>query len=288
MKAEIDITDPDRIAQMAQMAMLLELSSSPKPGNVDRCHDYEDMSFSHFVASAVLSYPSFRRAASGASNMGRLILDTVSTWREWGLRGNTHFGEIALLIPLASAASRPGPLRSEIYRVLESTTVEDSICFYRAFELAGARAADVKEMSLKDPKALEEIEARSMRLIDLMRISQGHDLIAREWATGFSRSFELADALCEMVPRHGLNRGVVITYLTALSGEPDSLVASKFGIDVALEVSRMASVALRSHDVISSAMEMDRALISRDINPGSTADLIASSLFIALMRGLRF
>lgn len=288
MNAEIDITDPDRIAQMAQMAMLLELSSSPKPGNVDRCHDYEDMSFSHFVASAVLSYPSFRRAASGASNMGRLILDTVSTWREWGLRGNTHFGEIALLIPLASAASRPGPLRSEISRVLESTTVEDSICFYRAFELAGARAADVKEMSLKDPKALEEIEARGMRLIDLMRISQGHDLIAREWATGFSRSFELADVLCEMVPRHGLNRGVVITYLTALSGEPDTLVASKFGIDVALEVSRMAGAALRSHDVISSAMEMDGALISRDINPGSTADLIASSLFIALMRGLRF
>ncbi|MCX8206659.1 MAG: triphosphoribosyl-dephospho-CoA synthase [Methanothrix sp.] len=288
MKAEMDVMDPDRIAQMAQMAMLLELSSSPKPGNVDRCHDYEDVSFSHFVASAVLSYPSFRRAASGESDIGKLILDAVSTWREWGLKGNTHFGEIVLLIPLASAASRPGPLRSEILRVVESTTVEDSICFYRAFELAGARAADVNEMSLKDPNAVDEIAARGMRLIDLMRISREHDLIAREWATGFSRSFELADALCEMVPRHGLNRGVVLTYMTALSEEPDSLVASKFGIDVALEVSRMAGAALRAQDVISSAMEMDRVLISRDINPGSTADLIASSLFIALMRGLRF
>lgn len=288
MITDMSMMDPDRIAQMAQMAMLLELSSSPKPGNVDRCHDYEDVSFSHFVASAVLSYPLFRKAAAGASDIGKLILDTVSAWREWGLRGNTHFGEVVLLLPLASAASRPGELRSEIFRVIESTTVEDSICFYRAFELAGARAADVNEMSLKDPKAVDEITAKGMRLIDLMRISQGHDLIAREWATGFSRSFELAGVLCEMVPRHGLNRGVVLTYLTALSEEPDSLVASKFGIDVALEVSRMAGEALRSQDAISSAMEMDRALISRDINPGSTADLIASSLFIALMRGLRF
>lgn len=113
MNAEIDTMNPDRIAQMAQMAMLLELSSSPKPGNVDRCHDYEDMSFSHFVASAVLSYPSFRRAASGASNMGRLILDTVSTWREWGLRGNTHFGGDypANTARLSGIQARTAPIR---------------------------------------------------------------------------------------------------------------------------------------------------------------------------------
>jgi triphosphoribosyl-dephospho-CoA synthase len=36
------------------------------------------------------------------------------------------------------------------------------------------------------------------------------------------------------------------------------------------------------------AHELDRDLLARDINPGSTADLIAASLFISLLRGLRF
>lgn len=280
--------NPDEIAQLAQLSMLLELSSSPKPGNVDRCHDYEDIGFSHFVASAVLAYPYFRKAASGISSIGDLILETVTAWREWGLKGNTHFGEIVLLIPLASAASRPGILRDEIKKILESTSVEDSIAFYKAFRLAGARAADVKEMSLKDEGSIDEIRARELRLIDLMRLSQGHDLIAREWSTGFSRSFELADILYENVSSHGLNRGVVLTYLMALSREPDSLVAAKFGIETAIAVSRMASEALSSPDIISSAKDMDSMLIAKDINPGATADLIASSLFIALLRGLRF
>ncbi len=280
--------NPDEIAQLAQLSMLLELSSSPKPGNVDRCHDYEDIGFSHFVASAVLSYPYFRKAASGISSIGDLILETVSAWREWGLKGNTHFGEIVLLMPLASAASRPGILRDEIKKILESTSVEDSIAFYKAFRLAGARAADVKKMSLKDEGSIDEIRARELRLIDLMRLSQGHDLIAREWSTGFSRSFELADILYENVSSHGLNKGVVSTYLIALSREPDSLVAAKFGIETAIAVSRMASEALSSPDIISSAKDMDSMLIAKDINPGATADLIASSLFIALLRGLRF
>ncbi|HPR67380.1 MAG TPA: triphosphoribosyl-dephospho-CoA synthase, partial [Methanothrix sp.] len=46
-------TSPDRVAQAAQLAMLIELSSSPKPGNVDRGHDFEEIKFHHFLISAV-------------------------------------------------------------------------------------------------------------------------------------------------------------------------------------------------------------------------------------------
>lgn len=53
----------DYIAQCAQLAMLIELSSSPKPGNVDRCHDHDDTRFQHFLASTVSVYPIFDRAA---------------------------------------------------------------------------------------------------------------------------------------------------------------------------------------------------------------------------------
>jgi triphosphoribosyl-dephospho-CoA synthase len=65
---------PDRIAQSAQLAMLIELSSDPKPGNVDRCHDFSDIGYHDFVISAVSIYPIFRTAAQGGS-IGRLLLE---------------------------------------------------------------------------------------------------------------------------------------------------------------------------------------------------------------------
>ena len=60
-EAGLKIMSPDHIAQCAELAMLFELSSSPKPGNVDRCHDFSDIGFHQFLVSAVSAYPVFRK-----------------------------------------------------------------------------------------------------------------------------------------------------------------------------------------------------------------------------------
>ncbi|MFW5974397.1 MAG: triphosphoribosyl-dephospho-CoA synthase, partial [Natrialbaceae archaeon] len=39
--------------QNAQLALLLEVSSTPKPGNVDRKREYPDLRFEQFMAGAV-------------------------------------------------------------------------------------------------------------------------------------------------------------------------------------------------------------------------------------------
>ncbi|MDD1663513.1 MAG: triphosphoribosyl-dephospho-CoA synthase, partial [Methanomicrobiales archaeon] len=49
--------------ERAQMAMVLEVTAYPKPGNVDRCHDYEGTVLEHFLASAILARPALERAA---------------------------------------------------------------------------------------------------------------------------------------------------------------------------------------------------------------------------------
>ncbi len=224
-------TDPDRVAQCAQLAMLLELSSSPKPGNVDRCHDFSDIGFHHFLISAVSAYPVFRAAASGESRtgslVGSLILEGVKAWSDWNISSNTHFGSLVLMIPIAIAAGRQGPLREELNAILRGTTVEDALDFYRAFSLAGARVTDVEEFSLKGLTFEKELYLEERTLLDLMCLSQGHDLIAREWATSYERSFRLAKRLEERVAGRGLkelNEGVVRTFLEALAEMPDSLV----------------------------------------------------------------
>lgn len=278
---------PDQIAQCATLAMLLELSSSPKPGNVDRCHDSSDVSFQHFLVSAVAVHPVFRRAAAGGDRVGRLLLEAVQSWRDWGLRGNTHFGSLVLMMPLALAAGRADSLEEELPRVLGESTAQDALDFYRAFELAEARVAEVEKFSLRDFSSRERLLQERRTLLDLMRLSRGHDLIAREWATSYLRCFQLASRLQETTSEYGLNPGIVRTFLEALSLEADSLVTTKFGEELSREVSRKARESLED-ETLEAARLLDIELLEADINPGSTADLIAASLFIALLRGLRF
>jgi triphosphoribosyl-dephospho-CoA synthase len=285
------MNDPDHTAQCAVLAMLFELSSSPKPGNVDRCHDFSDISFHHFLASAVSSYPVFRKAALGLGRPGSLILEGVQAWRTWNLSSNTHFGSLVLMIPIALAAGtasrQGGNLESDLPGVLEKTTVQDAIDFYRAFELAGARVTEVELFSLLD-RGSENALCRSKKTLhELMKLSMDHDIVAREWATNYRRSFLLAERLAEQTGKFGLNDGIVRTFLEALAEVPDSLISAKFGPDKARQVSRQAALAL-ADSTLEKARQMDCDLLGQDINPGSTADLIAASLFISLLRNLRF
>ncbi|MGC9515729.1 triphosphoribosyl-dephospho-CoA synthase [Methanocrinis sp.] len=278
---------PDRVAQAALLAMVIELSSTPKPGNVDRGHDFEEIKFHHFLISAVSAYPVFRDAALGSEPTGALIRRAVSSWRGWGLSQNTHFGTVTLLVPLAVAAGRGGDLRGEVEGVLEETTAEDAVEFYAAFALAGARVAEVEDLSLKDPTSLNRVRSGKKTLLDLMRLSSDHDLVAREWSTGFERSFALSEHLIGKVADLGLNDGVVMTYLEALAEVPDSLVASKFGVETAKEASVRAGsiLGLEVEETLRLAEELDREFIEEDINPGSTADLMGAALFISLAEG---
>ncbi|RQW79345.1 MAG: triphosphoribosyl-dephospho-CoA synthase [Methanothrix sp.] len=287
---------PDYVAQCAELAMLLELSSSPKPGNVDRCHDFSEIKFSDFLVSAVSAFPVFRQAAQNQGRVGSLILHGVQAWGKWKLQSNTHFGSLVLMIPLACAAGAAevrnpedgaDDLQDELARILQLSSVEDAVDFYRAFLLAGARVADVDEFSLKDPNSELRLRQEGRTLLDLMKLSQGHDLIAREWSTNFERSFRLADRLKERIGERGPNDGIVLTFLEALHQVPDSLICAKFGCEKAAQVSVRAGEAMRDEN-LEAARILDRELLAEDINPGSTADLIAASLFISLLRGLRF
>jgi len=278
---------PDQIAQCAQLAMLFELSSSPKPGNVDRCHDFKDITFQDFLVSAVSSYPVFKEAALGRQSLGKNILQGVQAWKEWNLSGNTHFGSLVLMIPLATAAGNSGSLEDELAAVLMKTSTQDAVDFYQAFSLAGARVAEVGKFSLQDPASTDDLRREGRTLLDLMRLSQEHDLVAREWSTSYSRSFRIARRMYSAIESDGVSRGVAKAFLEALSEEPDSLVRAKFGLRVAEQVRERAKEAIRD-ETLEAARRLDRELLEADINPGSTADLIAAALFICLLKGLRF
>ena len=56
--------DANEIAKIAQIASALEVSGYPKPGNVHRTRDFDDMEFEDFVISGIVIGDTIREACT--------------------------------------------------------------------------------------------------------------------------------------------------------------------------------------------------------------------------------
>ena len=110
--------------------MMLEVCAFPKPGNVDRCHDYPDTRLEHFLASVILARPALEEAALGKGRIGEIIGHAV---RQTSMHsgGNTHFGAFILLIPLMYGGDIEGAENcSHKNRCLRCGCVLQGVCAY--------------------------------------------------------------------------------------------------------------------------------------------------------------
>jgi triphosphoribosyl-dephospho-CoA synthase len=123
------------------------------------------------------------------------------------------------------------------------------------------------------------IRDQDMTLLAVMRHSAPNDMVAREWVTGFPLTRRGADLLMQFGPGR---QAIVNTYLTLLASEPDTFIIKKHGISVARETLLAAREVL---DGKRSLEDFDADCIERGINPGSTADIIIASIFVALGEG---
>jgi triphosphoribosyl-dephospho-CoA synthase len=280
--------DADFIAGCAELAMLLEVSATPKPGNVDRTHDLEDVTYEHFLASAVGAFPAFKKAASASDHIGGLIRDAVHASTTWQTAGNCHFGAILLLVPLCAAAGKSSTiseLQANLVDVVKHTTSEDAIKFYESFRSVRVRVGERHYLDVNDPSSLQAIKQQNLTLWDVMKLSSPNDTIAREWVEGFPRTFHGAELITHYLESGlSLQSSVPHLFLQLLSEFSDTLIAKKFNANVALEVSAKAADAMKRGDVA----DFDEELITRHINPGTTADLVIGSLFVVLLGGVRY
>ena len=84
----------------AVSSLLLEVSSNPKPGNVDRDHNFPTLRYEHFIMSSVSSYPTFLEIAEGKKSFGEGIFNLIKNSMRWHKAENVHFGAFLLLTPL--------------------------------------------------------------------------------------------------------------------------------------------------------------------------------------------
>jgi len=274
--------------------MVLEVSATPKPGNIDRDHNYADTRFEHFLASAVGVFPILEKAARSDSGVGSLIREAVLESGKWQKGGNTHFGAFILLIPLVMAAGRcddSACLKVQVQKIVRGTTVDDAVEFYRAFLEAGVKVKPVKDLDLTDVASTEKIRAQRFTLFNMMEVSTGYDMVAEEWTNGFNKTFECATSIQSKLKKHGINDAVVLTFMELLSNNKDTFIQTKFNDGKAEEVSIRAENILKKgkmYDKMENIRSFDDELIQEGVNPGSTADLIISGLFVSLFEGMRF
>lgn len=276
--------NPTYIARCAQLAMLLEVSATPKPGNVDRDHDFDDTKYEHFLASAIGAGPIFERAAIAQKDIGSFIRESVEESVRWQSGGNTHFGAFLLLVPLVMAAGNDDV--KSVTNVVQDTSVEDAVELYKAFRCIDVRVSSIKELSIDDPNSINELRRMGLTLYDIMNISAKYDAIAHEWISCFQRTFRGSSILEERLREMSMNDAIIFTYLTLLSERPDTLVQSKFGVEKAIKVSEKASQLIEKWD-LDTIRDFDEELIRERVNPGSTADMVIGSLFIVLLGGVK-
>ena len=132
-------------------------------------------------------------------------------------------------------------------------------------------------------------------LLEEMQASADRDMVAWQYAHRFATIFQ--DVIPQLVEgqQHGwaLLDTIVRTQLHLLSRYPDSLIARKCGADIAQRASDQASVILSLGDPGTTGYdaglkELDFWLRSdhHRRNPGTTADLVAAGLFVALRDGI--
>ncbi|MFB6109097.1 MAG: triphosphoribosyl-dephospho-CoA synthase [Haloplanus sp.] len=271
-------------ADHAELALTLEVASTPKPGNVDRHRDHDDLRFEHFLAGAVGARRGLELAAEGAP-VGEAFERAVRGMSQQS-GGNTQFGCLLLLVPLVCAAAGGECSSRGVRAVVESTTVDDAAAFYRAFEYVdvavGDPPADADALDVRrGADAVPTLRERGLTLHDVMETAADRDGNAREWTTGFERTFATAEAV--RADDGPVTDRLARAFLDALADRPDTLVATEHGADVAREASRRAEAVRGDPDAVE---ELAEAFVAEGINPGTTADLVAAAAFVALERGV--
>ncbi|MFC7201673.1 triphosphoribosyl-dephospho-CoA synthase [Halospeciosus flavus] len=276
-------------ARNAELALLLEVAGTPKPGNVDRERDVDDLHFEHFLAGAVGTQKGLRLAAGGTP-VGEAFEAAVAGMSDQS-GGNTQFGCLLLLVPLVRATTQRGLAPESAAHVVEHTTVADAADFYCAFEHVDVYVDDPPEdMGTLDVRrgsdAVPELERRGLTLYDVMERSAPADGVAAEWVNGFERTFETADRIES--GQGPVTDRAADAFLALLAEEPDTLVAKRHGRETAREVRERAA---ELHEESERAdrddvREFADELVERGVNPGTTADLVAAGLYVALERGV--
>ncbi|MFP3985202.1 MAG: triphosphoribosyl-dephospho-CoA synthase [Candidatus Bathyarchaeia archaeon] len=310
---------PKHVSQCLQLAILLEVSAH-KPGNVNRTVGFQSTRYEHFLASAIAVEPSFARAAHRGLlvsegkiepkeiGIGKIVKKAISDIDAWQRGGNTLLGTVLLFSPIAAAAGMMmlnerqdaaiPKIRENVKLVVESTTPSDAVNVYEAINIAkpNGMVGKAPALDVNNPKSKRIILQKGISLYDIFKISAPYDSISKEWIENYALTFQvgLPYFIQQLEDIGDLNTAIIHAFLHVLSIVPDTLIARKVSLKKAKQVSETARKILSLGGLTTpqgkeKLAKFDRELrrIDNRFNPGTTADIIAAVLAIAILNGYR-
>ena len=308
----------DIVGCCAQLAALLEVSAYPKPGNVHRLHDFPVTKYEHFLAGSVSLLPSIRSLARSGYEVrndsknwselgiGNRILEAVKESFKWQNGGNVNLGVNILFAPISAAAGyilggdswNFNELRKIIQIITKTTTYKDSVNLYKAIHVSmnNRVLGQVSELDINNGSSIKQIKKNKITLYEIFQKCSSWDTICREWVLGYEITFTKGYPflLKALKKTNNINSAIVDTYLHILSEEPDSLIQRKNDLQTALAVSKKAKAIMieggyasnKGYELI---VTLDKELqeAGGNLNPGTTADITAASIYLLLLDGWR-
>ncbi|ACJ16777.1 ATP:dephospho-CoA triphosphoribosyl transferase [Thermococcus onnurineus NA1] len=290
-----------RIIKAFTLGPLIE-ATIPKPGNVNRFRDFEDLTFYHFLFAETAVIDIYYEAVKvgellrkGAllpseAGIGELIRRAVQNARE-AQNANPNFGIITLSIPLMIALSMGRNMldaREKVKLLIEESIVRDTMELYRAIRIANPKGipSGVKYDVYSDD-SFRELFQDGINLARLAEISCERELIFCEWLNQYELSYNTFARLYELVRRRPLEEAVQTAFLELLASNLDTLIIRKAGIEEAKLVQRKAGEVLEGKLTLEEFDSFMRE--KKDLrNPGSLADVMAVALSLLILRGYRF
>jgi len=289
------------IANSAVKAAMLE-ASVEKPGNVTPTKSFPDLTYDDMLTAArALRNPMYEAAKRGSLlssgelepadiGLGELVYKAVREAREV-TEGevNANFGIVLLFVPIAASAGCSYSLKDNIEVMLSTATYEDTINIYKAIREArpNIRNPDVGELDVWKEGVLKKIEREQLTPLDVFEKARKTDNIAREWLTAYSLTFEYVEKLDKNLSKgQDMDDAILITYLELLADWPDTLISRKNNVETAMQVAKKSASLLKlgfeSREFKEGLSKFDDYLRSdgNKLNPGTTADIIASALFV--------
>lgn len=273
------------ISESARDACLMEVLA-PKPGNVhpEGEWNFHDLKVIDFIKSAHAIKTAL--AELNHYELGHLVLIAVIETRKF-VSTNTNLGQILLLVPIAIAFLENRELSVDtLQKVLMKSTVEDSIHVFQAIQLAGPGG-----MGKSETQDINDVP--NLSLLEIMKIAADRDAIAMQLSTGFRGIFEtgIPTLTTQWNQCENWKDAIVFCHLILMSKIPDTLIARKCGEKIANEAARRSAIV---SDLPKNSIQFRTALSQFDEwlrlegnkrNPGSTADLVTATLFVALLQG---
>jgi triphosphoribosyl-dephospho-CoA synthase len=303
------------ISRCLELAILLEVSAYPKPGNVHRTADFPETRYEHFLASAVAITPSFQKAAEqgirvsegkiipSEVGIGSIIKDAVDRMRTQQTGGNTLLGAIILLTPVATAAGMVNnqwsltKLRENIKVIIESTTPEDAVEVYDAIAVVNPGGlGNSPRLDVTDPTSKDKILEEQVTLFETFKIASRYDSITAEWVNNYPITFDLGYPylIKQLEKTRDINTATVHTFLKILTEIPDTFISRKVGLAKAESISAKAGHILKDGGLTTQQgrellqkLDVELRDSAHELSPGTTADITEGVLAINNLNGYK-